>query len=195
MFPGPAIRSTRGMLAVPYANAAIAAATWAGGTSNDCPPGGAQPSNRRPSSLRARSPSVRMREQISATAARSLANCERSERRKAKGEATHDRASNLLTGMVRRLTKPRDHRLHRCGSGLQAGLVGDESRGRASEDRRDPQAVFAQRPAARGEVNDAIDQADLRRQFHRTVQADDLHRLATGFEPRIRGPRILGRDP
>src|SRR5207244_10188647 len=129
----------------------MAAAKSSGGTSNDSPSGGAQPSKRRPRSLRARSPSVRTREQISATAARSLANCERSKRRDAKGEATHDRASNLLTGMVRRLTKSRNHRLHRCGSRLQARLVGDESRRRATQHGGDSQAVFAQRPAARSE--------------------------------------------
>src|SRR2546429_8530613 len=141
----------------------IAAAKSADGTSNDCPSGGAQPSNRLPSSLRARSPSVRTREQISATAARSSANCERSKRRKAKGEAVHDRASNLLTGMVRRLAKPRDHRLHRGGSGLQAGLVGDEAWRRGSEDRGDPPAGFAPGPAAPGPVPDAIGEAGLRR--------------------------------
>src|SRR5207245_11549582 len=93
------------------AERAAAAVSSRGGPSNGSPGAGAHPSNRRPSSRSASSPSASTREQISATASRSLANWVRSSLRRDRGESSHEPTSNLLTGIAQNLTHFGDHRL------------------------------------------------------------------------------------
>src|SRR5262249_50754749 len=139
-------------------------------TSNDSPGSGAQPSNRMPRSRSAASPSRLTRSQISITAARSRSNSARFSPRRDSGDSRHDLVSNLLTVTSGSLPQPGDDRLDRVGPGLQAGLVGDEPCRRRPEHSDHPQAVLAQRPAGGGEVDDAVDKADLRSQLDRAVQ-------------------------
>src|SRR5207237_114111 len=129
----------------------------------------ARPSNPRPSSRSASSPSASTREQISATASRSVANRVRSSLRRDRGESSHEPTSNLLTGIARSLAHPGDHRLDSRRARLEARLVGDQPGARGAEYRRDAQPVVSQRPSRRRQVDDAVDQADLRRQLYRSV--------------------------
>src|SRR5438128_6248777 len=177
------------------AKRSAAAASSCCGTSNDSPGAGAHPSKRRPSSRSASLPSASTRAQISVTASRSLANWVRSSLRRDRGESSHEPTSNLLTGMTRCLAQLGDHRLHRCRARLEARLVGDQPRGRAAEHRRDAQAVVSQGPPRRGQIDDAIDQADLRRQLDRSVEEHYLDRLPARLEPSRSGARVLRGHP
>src|SRR5438105_2816211 len=177
------------------ARRSAAVAISRGGTSNDSPGAGAHPSKRRPRSRSASSPSASTRAQISATAARSVANWVRSSRRRERGESSHEPTSNLLTGMAGSLPHPGDHRLHRGRSRLEARLVRDQPRGRASEHGRDAQPVVAERPSRRGQVDDAVDQPNLGRELDGAVQPHDLDRLSARLEPRLRSAWVFGCDP
>src|SRR5207245_206302 len=155
----PAANSSAERSAGAKRSAAAASSRW--GTSNDSPGAGAHPSNRRPSSRSASSPSASTREQISATASRSLANWVRSSLRRDRGESSHEPTSNLLTGIARSLAHLGDHRLDSRRARLEARLVGDQPGGRGAEYGRDAQPVVSQRPSRRRQVDDAVDTADL----------------------------------
>src|SRR5712692_8065326 len=173
------------------ASRSVAAFSSAFGTWNDSPSPGAQPSNRLPSSRSASSPSAMTRAHMAATVARSSANFDRSMRRRESGESSHEAASNRLTVTAGRLPELRHHRLHSGAPRLEARLVGDQPRGGAAQDGGDAKAVLAQRPAGRSQVDDSVDEPNLRREFHRTMQSHDLHRLSMGLEPRGGGAWIF----
>src|SRR5437764_7663815 len=178
----------------------MAAAISSAGTAKLSPPAGDQPSKRDPYSRRAASPSDATRAQISWTAARCSAKSERSSRRRDAGESSHEPTSKRLTGTVEdpsenRVAPAPHKRLDRLGARFQARLVRHESRGRRAENARDAEAVLTERASGGREVDDAVDQADLRRELHRPVELHHLDRLASGVEPGRGRPWVFGGDP
>src|SRR3989442_12042933 len=126
------------------------------GPSNASRGAGAPPSNRRPSSRSASSPSASTREQISATASRSLENWVRSSLRRDRGESSHEPTSNLLTGIARSLAHLADHRLDSRRARLEARLVCDQPSGPGAEDRPDGQPAGSQRAPPPRQVDNVL---------------------------------------
>src|SRR5882762_5650461 len=98
--------------------------------------------------------------------------------------------SGILSRCLRELV---EERLDGVALELERRLVDDEAGADRSDLLDSAQAIGAQRIAAGNQIDDRVGETYERREFHRTVEADQIDVHAFGCEVLARGLHVLGR--